>query len=253
MSMKKIVLFTVAFFICSLGFSIEAKVISVSGKAQVQKSGVWKNISVGDVLSKGNLIQTGFKSQVVFSIKSNNENSKITVNQLSRITIEQLMEDNSGDTTSVFVTTGSVKSEIKKTTDFRTNYTVRSPVATASVRGTELTLSNGFRCSSVATHQGNVAVSKTKKSNRAPLVQGDSRKEVSKEVTYACKAGQTVIITSSKVTKPHVVSVNKVTKFDSSCDTKTSLESVSSDSNVISSDVVSPLIKELTSVNIIVK
>ena len=143
--MKKIVLFTVAFFICSLGFSIEAKVISVSGKAQVQKSGVWKNISVGDVLTKGNLIQTGFKSQVVFSIKSNNENSKITVNQLSRITIEQLMEDNSGDTTSVFVTTGSVKSEIKKTTDFRTNYTVRSPVATASVRGTDFVVfANGI-------------------------------------------------------------------------------------------------------------
>lgn len=224
--MKKLVFFTISFFICALSFAIEARVISVTGKAQVQKSGVWRNLAKGDVLQKGDLIQTGFKSQVVFSLKSENEDSKITINQLSRITIEQMVEDKSGDSTSIYVTTGSVRSHIKKTKDYRTNYTVRSPVATASVRGTELTLKNGFSSSTVKTHNGNVAVRKTRKSERQVFAQSPSSKENNKEVSYYVTPGQYSVLGKDTMERPVDVLIKNNVSFNSSCYTQSQKEVV---------------------------
>lgn len=155
-------------------FAIEAKVLSVTGKAQVQQNNVWRDLKTSDIIRKGDLIQTGFKSELVIALTSNNENSKITVSQLSRITIEQLVETKDGDKTSVYLTTGSVKSEIKKVADHRANYTVRSPVATASVRGTELTVKNTFLSTGIDTHEGIVSTWKTKNSANSPTVINDN-------------------------------------------------------------------------------
>lgn len=168
--MKKILSFILSIFVCANVFAIEAKVLSVLGKVQVQKGTAWVDLKPGDVLKKGDLVQTGFKSEAQVSIISANQNSKLTIEQLSRITIEQLVEGSNGDKASVYVATGSAKSEIKKTQDRRADYTVRGPVATASVRGTEFTLKNGFDNTSIDTDEGIVTAYATSSSNRQPVI-----------------------------------------------------------------------------------
>lgn len=175
---RKLIIAGLIFSFCASVFAIEAKVESVSGKVQVQKNDTWVDLKIGDIVKKGDMIQTGFKSEAVFTITSAAEKSKITMAQLSRLTIEQLMESPAGDKTSVYLTTGSVRSEIKKTSDLRASYTVRSPVATASVRGTELTVSNGFNSTNIQTHSGVVASRKTKPSEKAAAVAGSDSESV---------------------------------------------------------------------------
>ncbi|MBP5403284.1 MAG: FecR domain-containing protein [Treponema sp.] len=155
--MKKLFLSTVISFLCFGLFAIEAKVVSVTGKVQKQRGSAWVDLKPGDVVNKGEMIQTGFKSEAVLSLTSASQNSKITVTQLSRITIEQLAEGTNGDTASVAISSGSVKSDIQKTKDNRVNYSVRSPVATASVRGTVLGVTVNFNGTSIDAERGEVS------------------------------------------------------------------------------------------------
>ena len=165
MRMKKIISISLSLLLSSVFalnvFAIEAKITSVEGKVQVGSNNNWRNATVGMVVRENEIIQTGFKSSCVVSVVSKNEDSKLTVAQLSRLTLDELIEnDTTGDKTSVSLSLGSVKSEIKRTSDLRTNYQVRSPVATASVRGTVLTVTNKFDSTTVKTHSGVVSTKK---------------------------------------------------------------------------------------------
>ncbi len=119
---------------------MQATVLSAKGKTEVQKGTGWVPLKAGSVLNKGDVIQTGFKSELILKIK----NTTVTVAPLSRITIEQLAEKGNKDDTRLFLDTGSLKSDVKKTEDRRVGFTVRSPVATASVRGTVIGVANKF-------------------------------------------------------------------------------------------------------------
>ncbi len=165
--MKKTFLISILIFTANLAFSLEAKVISTKGKTEVQNGNVWISLKEGDTLSKGSVIQTGFKSELVLKINE----STVTVTPLSRLTIEQLAEVKSGtdaashDETKLFLDTGSLKSNVKKSEDKRVSFTVHSQVATAAVRGTELSVKQVYRATNVTTHNGKVAVWKTKDSH----------------------------------------------------------------------------------------
>ncbi|MGN0738851.1 MAG: FecR domain-containing protein [Treponema sp.] len=229
--MKKIFLALFVSFLALRVFAIEAKVVSVTGKVQVQVGSEWKNLNVGDTLKKGDMIQTGFKSEAVIALTSGNENSKITVSQLSRLTVEQLAEDSSGDRTSVYLTTGSVKSEIKKTEDHRANYSVRSPVATASVRGTELTVTNSFLSSQIETHQGVVETFKTPSDMKNPVVvsDGDSKDEsrlFENQKTVAVTKGQSTSFSAAGQTSPRDSAVNRTSMLNSSTESLQFAEAV---------------------------
>ena len=111
--MKKIFILALISILGSALFGIEARVVSVKGKVQVQRGAAWIDLKPNDIIRKGEVIQTGFKSEAQLSITSSNQNSKLTVAPLSRLTIEQLVEGAGADKTSVYVTTGSVKSEMR--------------------------------------------------------------------------------------------------------------------------------------------
>lgn len=168
--MKKIFILALVSLLGSAMFGIEARVLSVSGKVQVQRNNVWVDLKPNDVIRKGEMVQTGFKSEAQISITSSNQNSKLTIAPLSRLTIEQLVEGKGADKASVYVATGSVKSEIKKTEDRRASYTVRGPVATASVRGTVITMTNGFDSVMLETAEGNAAFYPTANDAKSPKV-----------------------------------------------------------------------------------
>ncbi|MBR4374653.1 MAG: FecR domain-containing protein [Treponema sp.] len=142
---------------------MQAVVTKASGKAEVQDRldpSKWLPLSAGTPLDKGAVIQTGFKSELELKIKG----TTVTVAPLSRITLEQLVSKDNKDDTRIYLDTGSLKSNVKKTEDKAVGFKVRSPVATASVRGTVLEVKNKFRSTDVKTYEGSVAVWKSKNS-----------------------------------------------------------------------------------------
>lgn len=172
--MKKLILsaaFVFATF-ASSAFAMDATVVSAKGKAEFQNGGnSWVALKAGDTLSQGSVIQTGFKSEVVLKIKE----STVTVAPLSRITLQSLVEREGldgakgKDETAIFLDTGSLKSNVQKSADRRVGFTVRSPVATASVRGTEFDFSTKYKGVNLTTHQGAVAFWKNTRSSEQVL------------------------------------------------------------------------------------
>lgn len=167
--MKKLILTLVMSAFAFSSFAMQATVVSAKGKAEMKTGGGWFALKAGDSIDQGTEIQTGFKSELVLKIKE----STVTVAPLSRLTIQTLAEREgikgaSGkDETAIRLATGSLKSNVQKTADRRVGFTVRSPVATASVRGTNFTFTTRFRRTALRTNSGFVAFWKnTRQSER---------------------------------------------------------------------------------------
>lgn len=156
MKLRKLALSSALFLLACAAFSSDftAQVVSVSGKAEVLSGTTWKALSAGDTLKNGDVVQTGFKSGAVLKIKE----STINVASLTRMTVEQLSESQDKDNVRVFVKTGKVSSNVQKANGKKVGFTVRTPVATASVRGTEFSVENTFSATQVQTSRGKVAV-----------------------------------------------------------------------------------------------
>ena len=85
-------------------------------------------------------ISTGFGSRAVLEANG----SRIVVEALSRLTLEELSSDSSGNSnTSLNLRTGRIRAAVRRSNTGTTNFRVGSPVATAAVRGTEFGF-NGF-------------------------------------------------------------------------------------------------------------
>ena len=134
--MKKLVLLLlIAIFSISFSFAASTDVAivnSVVGKVEVQVNDAWIQVKNGDILSSGSVISTGFKSSAVLYIGA----SLIEVRALTRLTIEEIREQNQNYNTTMFLDAGSIKADIKKSENKRVGFKVRTSVATASVRGT---------------------------------------------------------------------------------------------------------------------
>ena len=132
----------ISIFIVSLSmipmFSLEAKVVSVKGKVEIQEAGMWVPVEKGDIIEKGTVISTGFNSELVVDVK----NSTFTLGPLTRVTIENLVTKGNKDTTQIYIDSGSIAANVSNKGGRRTGFKVRSPVATASVRGTAFIVSS---------------------------------------------------------------------------------------------------------------
>ena len=167
--------FIVAALATSVIFSasaIEAKVISVKGKVQVQSGTEWIAVNAGDIIQKGAVISTGFKSEAVLRIKD----STVTLAPLTRITVEQLAETPTKDETQMYLDSGNVSFNVKKSENKRVGFKVRTPAATASVRGTAGTVTAG---GAISATEGLIAVGPAETSS--PAVAGEPTSNVPAE------------------------------------------------------------------------
>lgn len=151
--------------------ALDAVVVSSTGKVEVQNGAQWVPVKEGDVLKKGSVVQTGFKSELVLKVKESN----MKISQLTRMVIENLSAGSDKDDTRIFIDTGSVRSEVNRSGNRKVGFTVRSPVATASVRGTIVKLSNEYRGAKVETERGVVLAWPTTVSE--PVVEEDQSSE----------------------------------------------------------------------------
>lgn len=135
--LRKLILASLIFAITASAWSLEAKIVSLTGKVEIQTDGAtWKTAKVGDILRKGAIISTGFKSSASLLV----DNSTISLDAMTRITIEKLASNSSKNQTEVYVNNGKVNADVKKSTaGKKVDFKVSSAAATASVRGTSFT------------------------------------------------------------------------------------------------------------------
>lgn len=156
------------FFSSIFAAEFSAKVVSVEGKVERLENDKWLPIHAGDTIKKGTVIQTGFKSNMVLSV----HDSTVNVAPLTRMTVEQFAEQEDKDNTSLFVSTGSITSDVRKRKNRKVGFVVRSPVATASVRGTIVSVCNHFKSTEVRNDRG--VIDTWASSNAAPIVAGEN-------------------------------------------------------------------------------
>ena len=139
--MKKLAFFILMIVLVLPVFAQNATVERVSGKVEyLRAGGRWAAVSVGDTIPIGATISTGFRSSAVIMVAG----SEITVMALTRMSIEDLAETNDSISTSLNLRTGKVRASVRSTQGKSTNFTLRSPVSTAAVRGTEFVF-DGYR------------------------------------------------------------------------------------------------------------
>lgn len=153
--MKKIfknIVICIALLLCAPLFAETATVTFIHGKAEVQKKdGNWYPLNVGDTIEEMEVISTGFYSDIKLEYKS----SIVALGALTRVTLENMSSSEERDNVSLYLNTGAVRSKVNHTKERRVSYVVKTPVAVASVRGTDFTITAS---GSVTCNEGAVVV-----------------------------------------------------------------------------------------------
>jgi len=106
----------------------------MSGTVELQTAGstVWTPAKLNDPIKESTIISTGFKSNAVIAVG----NSTLYVQALTRMSLETLMNKDQTETVNLNLNTGKMKVDVKPPSGGKTSTSVKSPSATASVRGT---------------------------------------------------------------------------------------------------------------------
>jgi hypothetical protein len=111
----------------------EAVFTEVNGKVEYRVPGAaWKPARVGDKVGKGTVVSTGFKSVAELKLGT----ATITLKPVTRLTLEEIVNSRSGTQTRLYLLAGRVKADVPPQTGQTIDFRVKSPTATASVRGT---------------------------------------------------------------------------------------------------------------------
>jgi peptidoglycan/xylan/chitin deacetylase (PgdA/CDA1 family) len=141
MNMKKMALITgFAFLLGTGGLSAqegdESRMVirEISGTVEIKApdGADWVPASRGQVLERHTIVSTGFKSSALIAIG----NSTLSVQPLTRLSLEELIRAGNAEKVDLTLRTGRVRANVRPPADGATDFVVRSPVATASVRGT---------------------------------------------------------------------------------------------------------------------
>lgn len=171
--------------------ALDAKVTSVTGKAEYQKAGsdTWTAIQQNDVLSEGTIISTGFNSYVTLNLDGNictmEPLTRMSIEQISKKDIVQNGKNKTVTKTAVFIDTGKASFKVNSTDKKLNDFKVHSPAATASVRGTEYSVDSNS--GTVETSHGLVAVTG-----------GSTRSDINRDSYYIRPEGETSMQTSVK-------------------------------------------------------
>jgi hypothetical protein len=153
MGKRTFFIFTAMIFAVTSVFAQQGTLKDITGTVEVKKSGQANFVPAksGDAVDKSTAISTGFKSTVTVVMG----NSSIFVRPLTRLTLDELIQGQGSEKVSVSLQTGRVKVDVKPPAGGKTDFTVKAPSATASVRGTAF----DFDAYSLSVTEGTVAYS----------------------------------------------------------------------------------------------
>jgi hypothetical protein len=111
-----------------------ALIREIRGTVEVKTPGAaeWKAAVAGQTLDKAALVSTGFRSTALIAIG----NSLITVRPLTRLSLEDIILNQAKEQVTLNLRAGRIRADVKPPAGGRTDFSIRAPMATASVRGT---------------------------------------------------------------------------------------------------------------------
>jgi hypothetical protein len=112
----------------------QAVIRELSGTVEIKAPGSpqWLPARQGQSIARTAVVSTGFKSTAVIALG----NSLLTVQPLTRLTVEEIRETAGNERVNISLQTGRIRADVKPPAGGKTEFTVKSPSATASVRGT---------------------------------------------------------------------------------------------------------------------
>jgi hypothetical protein len=132
--MKAAIIGLMVFAGAGMLFSQTAVIREINGTVEVMEPGsaAWAPARQEQELPMGAIISTGFRSGALIAIG----NSTLAVQALTRLSVEELVRAGGVEKVGVNLRTGRIRADVKPPAGGRMEFTVRSPMATASVRGT---------------------------------------------------------------------------------------------------------------------
>ena len=129
------------FFVVLLSAAIAAGVFGqngvireLTGEVEIKRSGAssFTAARAGDTIARDTIVSTGFRSTAVIIVGS----STITVRPLTRLSLAEIQSASGTEDINVNLQTGRVRVNVDPPAGTRANFTIQSPNASASVRGT---------------------------------------------------------------------------------------------------------------------
>ena len=130
----KFLLCSFLFLLSSFVFAQEAVISDLTGTVETKQTGSasWENAVKGQTVSGDTMISTGFKSTALITIG----NSVLVVRPLTRLTLAEIRALEGIENINAGLQTGRVRVDVNPPSGARTSFSIQSPMATASVRGT---------------------------------------------------------------------------------------------------------------------
>jgi hypothetical protein len=115
-------------------FSQEVIIREINGTVEVKEpnAAAWSPARQGQNISRAAVVSTGFKSTAILGVG----NSVLTVQPLTRLTVDEIQESSGNERVNLSLQAGRIRADVKPPVGGKTEFTVKSPTATASVRGT---------------------------------------------------------------------------------------------------------------------
>jgi hypothetical protein len=112
----------------------QAFIREITGTVELKAHGSadWIPGKAGDQVLPNTVISTGFRSAALLAI----DNSTIVIRPLTRLTLEELLERDGTEQVRLSLRTGRIRVTVTPPVKTNIEFTIRSPIATASVRGT---------------------------------------------------------------------------------------------------------------------
>ncbi|MFW5695702.1 MAG: FecR family protein [Alkalispirochaeta sp.] len=115
--------------------ALEAVISEIDGKVEVRLSDgeEWTAAETGQSVPTGATISTSFKASAEITIGD----SRLEVEPLTRMRIDELLEEAETDRTDLHLQVGRVNAEVRSSENRDSEFRVSSPIAVAAVRGTD--------------------------------------------------------------------------------------------------------------------
>jgi hypothetical protein len=115
-------------------FAQNGVIRELTGEVEIKPSGAssFTAAKAGDAVARDTIVSTGFRSTAVITVGS----STITVRPLTRLSLAEIQSASDAENVNVNLQTGRVRVDVRPPAGTRTNLTVQSTTASASVRGT---------------------------------------------------------------------------------------------------------------------
>jgi len=159
--MKKLLIIAV-FFAAAIGaFAQQSGVIKeVYGTVELKPAGAAAFVpaKAGDPVAPNTVVSTSFRSLASILVGS----TTLTVRAITRMTLTEIVDAQGTELLKIELQAGRIRANIKPPAGTRANMSVKSPIATASVRGTEF----DFDTCSVTVYNGVVEFS----GNNGPIM-----------------------------------------------------------------------------------